>query len=560
MVKRVLNLVYREVRGLHQAAYILALFAFGSQLLAIIRDRLLAHTFGAGSELDLYYAAFRIPDLLFVLFASVLSIYVLLPFVNRQAVTEGAHAGGKVLSQMFSLFLVVYVVVAGALALLAPYYVQHIFPGFTDQYEELVTLLRILLLQPFLLGLSSLCGVVTQMHHRFILYALSPLLYNAGIILGIVLLYPTLGLVGLVLGVVLGAVGHLLIQVPFVLRSEYSFTFVSQIDRQLMKQILSVSIPRALTLSVNQIVLLVLIGMASAMAAGSVSVFQFAFNLQSVPLAIIGVSYSVAAFPTLSNLFAQRDHAGFNLQLLTALRHIIFWSVPIIGLIIVLRAQIVRVLLGSGQFDWSDTRLTAAMLAIFVISLVAQAVLLLLIRAFYAGGRTVLPLLVAVSSGIASVVLAVVLKGLYLGSPVIQNYFDDLLRLRDVAGSEVLVLAIAFVCGQFIQLLVLMLLSIRVFSISYRPLVWLVTEAVMAALAGGISAYVTLAFVVDGINQETFVGILLQGVAAGVVGLIAIILTYAATGAPELREIYRSFQTKLLKTDIIAPQEEQTRD
>jgi putative peptidoglycan lipid II flippase len=560
MVKRVFNLVYKEVRGLHQAAYILALFAFGSQILAVVRDRMLAHTFGAGVELDLYYAAFRIPDLLFVLFASVLSIYVLLPFVNRSIEERGVVAGTAVMSQIFTLFLWVYVAVAGILAFLAPYYVQYAFPGFADRYDELIILLRLLLIQPFLLGLSSLCSVVTQMNHRFILYALSPLLYNIGIIFGIITLYPLFGLVGLVLGVVVGALGHVLIQVPFVMKSEYSFTLVPRIDWRLMRQVLSVSIPRALTLSINQIVLLVLIGMATAMAAGSVSVFQFAFNLQSVPLAIIGVSYSVAAFPTLSNLFAKRDQQGFNAQLLTALRHIIFWSVPVIGLVVVLRAQIVRVLLGSGEFDWTDTRLTAAMLAIFVVSLIAQAILLLLIRAFYAGGRTFIPLIVALGSGGVSIMMALVLQQLYLNSPAIQIYLDGLLRLQEVAGSEVLVLAFAFMIGQFIQLFFLMMLSAWSFNISYRPLLWLVTESTLAAITGGISAYVTLAFVVDGISQETLVGILIQGISAGVMGLIAIILTYMVTGASELREIYRSFQMRLRKTDIIAPQEEQVRD
>jgi len=296
------------------------------------------------------------------------------------------------------------------------------------------------------------------------------------------------------------------------------------------------------------------------MAIGSVSVFQFAFNLQSVPLAIIGVSYSVAAFPTLSNLFAKRDQQGFNMQLLTALRHIIFWSVPIIGLIVVLRAQIVRVLLGSGAFDWGDTRLTAAMLAIFVLSLVAQAILLLLIRAFYAGGKTVVPLIVALGSGIVSIALAITFQNLYLHSPVTQYFFDTLLRLENVAGSEVLMLALAFTGGQFLQLSILLALSAKTFSINYRPLLWLSTEATLAALTGGITAYVTLAFLVDGINQETFVGILIQGTVAGIMGLISIILTYLFTGAPELLEIYRSFQTRIQKTQIIVPQEEQTRD
>ncbi|MCA9357609.1 oligosaccharide flippase family protein, partial [Candidatus Kaiserbacteria bacterium] len=537
-------------------AYILALFAIGSQILAVVRDRLLAHTFGAGTDLDLYYAAFRIPDLLFVLFASVLSIYVLLPFVNCYTENEGSAAGRRVLSQVYTLFLIVYVVVAGGLALAAPWYVPHVFPGFNEQSGELVTLLRILLLQPFLLGISSLCGVVTQINHRFILYALSPLLYNLGIILGISALYPLYGLVGLGVGVVIGAIGHLIIQVPFVANTKYAFSLVRSIEWPVIRSILAVSIPRALTLSVNQLVLLVLISLASVMTVGSVSVFQFAFNLQSVPLAIIGMSYSVAAFPTLSNLYSKKDHQGFNRQLLTALRHIIFWSIPIIGLVIVLRAQIVRVLLGSGQFDWGDTRLTAAMLAIFVVSLVAQAILLLLVRAFYAGGRTALPLFVVLFSGSVSVALGFIFRNLYAEHTVWQEYLNALFRLQDVPGAEVFVLALAFVLGQFIQLIILMVISVWSFGISYRSLVPLVLQAGVASCAGAISSYITLAFVVDGVNQNTFIGISLQGLTAGLVGLWAIILTYLVTKSPEIHEIHRSFKAKIFKTDIIAPQDE----
>ncbi|NEN93569.1 MAG: oligosaccharide flippase family protein, partial [Okeania sp. SIO3H1] len=377
MVSRVFHLVYKEVKGLHQAAYVLGLFAFGSQLLAIVRDRLLAHTFGAGIELDLYYTAFRIPDLLFVLFASVLSVYVLLPFVDRANQLSDKRA---LLAQVFTLFLIVYTVLACVLAFLAPWYVPVLFPGMAVYAAELTVLLQILLVQPLLLGLSSICGVITQLSKRFVLYALSPLLYNIGIIVGIVFFYPSFGLPGLVGGVVVGALGHMLVQLPFVRASELSFGVVRTFDWPLIRELVTVAIPRAITLSVNQLVLLLFIGIATTFTVGSVSVFQFAYNIQSVPLAIIGMSYSVAAFPTLSHLFAKQERARFNEQIITAMRHILFWSVPIIGLVVVLRAHIVRVLLGSGAFDWTDTRLTAAVLAVFAVSLAAQALLLLLIR------------------------------------------------------------------------------------------------------------------------------------------------------------------------------------
>lgn len=555
MVRRVFNFMYREVRGLHQAAYILALFAIGSQLLAVVRDRLLASLFGAGPELDLYYAAFRIPDLMYVLFASVLSVYVLLPFVSRYTEEGGGpRAGAAVISQVFTLFLVLFSVASLVLIVSARWYVPTLFPGFSDQSELLITLIRILLLQSFLLGISSLCGVVTQISHRFVLYAISPLLYNVSIIFGVVMLYPLYGLTGLVIGVVVGAFLHLAIQLPFVLRSEYRFGVTRIIDWSLMKGVCFVSVPRALTLSLNQIVLLVLVGMASTMSAGSVSVFQFAFNLQSVPLAVIGMSYSVAAFPTLSTLLAKKKHAEFNHQLLTALRHIIFWSVPIAALIIVLRAQIVRVLLGSGAFDWGDTRLTAAALALFVVSLIAQSILLLLIRAFYAGGKTFTPLWVALVSSAASVGLAIFFHATYATNEAFRHGVAAVFRLEGVSGIEVLMLTLAFVCGQFIQLIILMIVSVKSFCISYRPLIRLLAEALAAAIAGGFSAYAALLFVVDGINQETFIGISLQGLVAGVMGLTAVVLVYRVCKAPELFEIYRSFHSKIFKTDVIAPQ------
>ena len=554
MVRRVFYFMYREVRGLHQAAYILALFAVGSQLLAIVRDRLLAHMFGAGIELDLYYAAFRIPDLMYVLFASVLSVYVLLPFVSRFSEEGGSRAGAQVITQIFSLFLVFFSLVSLVLVFSASWYVPKLFPGFSEHIPLLISLIQILLLQSFFLGISSLCGVITQISHRFVLYAISPLIYNIFIIVGVVLLYPVYGLLGLVIGVVLGALGHLLIQIPFVIKSEYRFGVSFSFDWKLIREVLLVSVPRALTLSVNQIVLLVLFGMASSLAAGSVSVFQFAFNLQSVPLAVIGMSYSVAAFPTLSTLLAKNKLVEFNHQLLTALRHIIFWSVPITALIIVLRAQIVRVLLGSGAFDWGDTRLTAAVLALFVISLVAQALLLLLVRAFYAGGKTVIPLLVSVVSSGASIAVAFLLLASYRQDDALRTSLEQFFRLEGVSGTEVMVLALAFVIGQFVQLLVLMLISVRTFNISYRPLLRLLAEALLAAVAGGFSAYAALIFVVDGINQETFIGITLQGLVAGVMGLTAVILVYRVLKAPEIFEIYRSFHSKIFKTDVIAPQ------
>jgi len=590
MVARVINLFYREIRGLHQAAYVLALFTLASQILALVRDRILAHQFGAGHELDIYYAAFRIPDLLYVLFASVLSVYVLLPFVYR-AKQDGDEAGRLVLSQMFTIFLVVYIVVSITTIVIAPTLVTYFFPGFSaTSYDEVVLLLRILLLQPLFLGISSLLGVITQLQHRFVIYAISPLVYNVGIILGAVVLYPLFGLVGLVLGVVFGALGHMAVQIPLVIRSQLAFTLVFNIDWKLMRQIAKVAVPRAVTLSLNQILLIVLVSLASLMSVGSVSVLQFAYNLQSVtlslnqillivlvslaslmsvgsvsvlqfaynlqsvPLAIIGMSYSVAAFPTLAELLVQKKHQEFNNFVITALRHIIFWSLPIITLVVVLRAQIVRVLLGSGSFDWHDTRLTAAVLGLFVVSLTAQSVLLLLVRAFYAGGRTRIPFILTLVGTIVGSLSAYGFYFYFQSSSYFRYLIANIFRLNDVSGTEVLTLPLGFTIGVLVQVVLMMFFLTKTFGLSLRLLGKEFIIALFAALSGGIFAYLTLIFVVEGINQETFIGIFIQGLSASIVGIGGIIATYYLLGSTELKEIHRSFKVKLFKTDVVAPQ------
>lgn len=555
MVNKVFKLIFKEVQGLHKAAFILAFFTISSQVLALVRDRLLAHIFGPGDILDLYNTAFRIPDVMYALFASVLSVYVLLPFVTKaeEKRKEKNTSGADVLGQMFTLFLVLYLAVAAVVFIFAPLLVTWFFPGLIAHNETLVLLLRILLLQPFFLGISSLVSVVTQWSRRFILFALSPIIYNLGIIFGILVLYPKFGLPGLVSGVVLGALGHLVVQIPLLKKTPLLFGVVRKFDFKLLKNIFAVAIPRALTLSVQQVVFLVLTGIATVMKGGSISVFQFAFNLQSVPLAIIGASYSVAAFPTLTSLIAQGKKEIFNLHIFAAIRHIIFWSLPVISLVIVLRAQIVRVLLGSGAFGWNDTRLTAAMLALFVLSLVAQSINLLLVRAFYAGGYTKLPLITALTGGGTAIFSAYFLLEKFKSSSFLKNYLEGLFRLEGVEGTEVFILAVAFVLGAIVQMVLLIIFMNNKFNFKWVGIGKKITEAFSASLVGGVFAYATLIFIVDGINQETFMGIFLQGLVAGVAGIFGTFLTYRLLKSEEMSEVYSSLKIRLLKIKIFNP-------
>jgi putative peptidoglycan lipid II flippase len=517
----------------------------------------LAHEFGAGLELDLYYAAFRIPDLLYVLFASTLSVYVLIPFVAERIKGQDASKARELLSQIFSLFLVAYIALAACIAFLAPFLAGLLFPGFTDsQMEQFVVLIRILLLQPFFLGISSLLGVITQFSHRFVLYALSPLVYNVGIIFGLLALFPHYGLTGLVFGVVLGAIGHLLIQLPFVLKSELVPTFLSTFVFSEIKEVLQTSIPRALTLSLHQFVLLGLVGFASAMTVGSVAVFQFAFNLQSVPLAIIGVSYSVAAFPFLAQLYAEKKFEQFADRIITVLHHIIFWSVPVIALLVVIRAQFVRAVLGSGEFDWSDTRLTAAVLALFAFSLTSQAIHLLIVRALYATGNTRLPFYTTLLSSVLALVFAFCAYLVLVFVPDMRAALESLMRLEDVPGTEVLALPLGYSLALLVHSVVLLVCSRKILQIDLRKIVPQLLRAGAAAGAAGFIAYFSLNFIVEHLPTETLLGIFLQGLFAGVMGILAAGLAYFLLRSPELEEVRRVLHRKLRGADVIVPQDE----
>ena len=557
MVNKVLNILSREFSGLHQAAFLLGSFALLSQVLALVRDRIFAHSFGASTTLDIYYAAFRIPDLVFAGVASLVSVTVLIPFLVKKIEGDGEGAQ-KFLSDVFTSFLSFITVVSVVLFFFIPWLSGALFPGFSlEEQSSLVALTRVLLLSPIILGLSNLFGSVTQTFRRFFVYALSPVFYNIGIILGIIFLYPTFGILGLGYGVVLGALLHLLIQLPFVVQQKLLPKFSLSVDMEVIKRVATLSLPRTIGLSANHIALLMLVSFASLMNEGSIAIFNLSFNLQSVPLSIIGVSYSVAAFPTLARLFSGNEMEKFMKNIITAMRHILFWSIPILALFIVLRAQIVRTILGSGEFGWSDTMLTAAALALFAISLVAQALVLLLVRGYYAAGNTKKPLFVNVLSSIGILVFAYVLVRFFEYSAFFKDFVEILLRVEGLEGTVVLMLPLAYSIGMFINAGLLLFLFKKDFGKLPAPVELTFRHSFYGAVTMGFVAYQFLQIFGKIFNLDTFLGIFSQGFFSGVLGIIAGVIMLRVLGNKEVVEITRALHTKFWKARPVAPETEE---
>lgn len=540
----------REVRGMHEAAYLLASFAFGSQLLALVRDRLLASTFGTSRTLDLYYAAFRIPDFLFATIASLLSLYALLPVLTR---LSREHEGFMVsfLRQALLIFFVGMGAVSVVLFLFAPTIVSWVVPDIAS--PALVLLVRILLLQPILLGASNILAALTQLRNRFFLYSVSPLLYNLGIIFGVVALYPSMGVAGLGWGVVLGAFMHMAIQLPFFLSERATPELgITRTYRELFV-VLKLSVPRTLALAAGQISLFALVAVASFLATGSISVFMFGYNLQAVPLTIIGVSYSVAAFPTLARLYAAGESAAFVRYIETALRHIFFWAIPATVFVVVLRAQLVRVILGAGVFSWEATRLTAAALALCVLSLAAQSVTLLIARAYYAAGDSRKPLYYGIVDVVVSIFSALFLLGLFAHNLFFRAFIESLLRVSDVPGTNVLMLSLGYAIGSIAQFCVAYWYFVRDFKVPRARLGALIFQSFAASVIGGAVAYGVLATSGMAGTINTTLGLMIQGSVAGILGLGATTLTLWMLKNPELREVLVAFSRRF--KDVPPPME-----
>ncbi len=545
MVQRLFKFFSQEISGLHEAAFLLAVFALGSKALALFRDRLLAHNFGASAELDVYYAAFRIPDFLYVSLASLVASAVLIPFIVER-LPDRLRA--KIFFQrMFTLFFWTMAAASIIGFFLMPFFAKIIAPGFSAaDRDALIAISRIMMASPFLLGLSGLFASVTQSLRSFFIYALAPLLYNLGIVFGIIFLYPLFGLSGLAYGVLLGAAFHMLVQLPVLLSNGFIPSLTFSFDWKEIKEVFLLSFPRTITVSVSHLVILVLTAGASLMEEGSIAVFNLSYNLQAVPLSVIGISYSVAAFPTLTRLFSNGDRGAFVAQILSAARHIVFWSFPVLVLFIVLRAQIVRTIFGTGEFGWAETRLTAAALALFALSIIAQSLVLLFVRGYYAAGFTKKPLVINLFSSALVIVFAVLLLLAFGFNDFFKYFIESLLRVSGIEGTAVLMLPLAFSLGMLVNGALLWFVFTRDFEPvsldgaahkEYGELSVTLRHSFSASVIAGFVAFQFLRVFDDIFDLNTFWGIFAQGSLSGALGIFAGIFVLFLMGNNELREV-----------------------
>ncbi len=402
------------------AALVLMVAVLSSRLLGLIRDRLLAsYFFNSGSEwqLDVYFAAFRLPDMLFQLLVLGALSAAFIP-VYSSYIQKNEKESWAVVNGVITLACLGFLVLASLTFIFSYPLSRLIAPNFTTQQIELmVSLTRIMLLAQFFFIISNFFTGVLQSHQRFLLPAISPVLYNAGIVIGIVVLAPQYGIYGPTIGVVVGAVMHLLIQYPLIRRIGFRYVPTLGIKQKGVRKIGKLMLPRTLALAVDQIELTVAVTLATAMSAGSLSIFYFAQHLQALPVGLFGLTIGQAALPMLSKEVENGDnYTHFKTLFLSSFKQILYFILPASVLLLVLRIPLVRIAFGAKGFPWEATLLTGKVLAAFALSIAAQAVIQLLVRAFYALQDTRTPLVIGGVAVFVNVILSLWFSlGLHLG-------------------------------------------------------------------------------------------------------------------------------------------------
>lgn len=490
MIRALLQKLSTSIMG---GAIIIATASVVSRIVGLARDNLLAKYFGASATLDIYTAAFKVPDLLFnILVLGALSAAFIPVFIEVKQ-RDSAKAAFTMANAMLHILLGLIVVALVVSYLLAPSIAHFLMADRSvDQQIVTVNMMRIMLLSIVFFGISNIVSGILNSFRRFLVYALAPIFYNVGIIIGIVVLYPRFSIYGLAYGVVLGSLLHLLVQLPALFMTGYRYAFSFNYTLDGVRKILSLMPPRALALGIVQINALIIAAFALRLEEGSLTVWTWADNLQHFPINVFGVSLALSSFPVFSQAFADKDMEKFKTVFSSNFRRILFLIIPVSIAFLLLRAQIVRLILGSfggGAFDWNATILTAQVLGFFSISMFAQATIPLLARSFFANRDTKTPVYVSIVSMVINVALAW----------TFSTYFG-------IYG-----LALAFSITSLLNMLLLLgALRIKFGDLDDNRIIRSVWKIMTAAFIMGLVIHGMKYFIAPIVNMRTFVGIFTQ--------------------------------------------------
>ncbi len=512
-----------------KAASIVGLFALITKISALFRERIFAATFGQGQTSDAYFSAFRIPDFITTLFVlSTLSV-AFLPIFTKER-TKSEQMANDFSSTVLNACITFIGVLCLLLFLFSEPLTKLLVPGFHGQaFIDTLNLTRLFLLSPIIFAVSTLFSGFLNAKKKFLITSFAPILYNLGIIFGIIFLYPKYGIIGLGWGVILGAVTQALIQIISGVANGFRYKLQLDIHSQSFRQMLKLYLPRILTFDLANVTLLLTTVIASASMAGSITAINQAFNLQAVPIGIFAYALASAAFPLLAEQFAEKKEEAFVASLRKVINQILFFMIPATVLMIVFRAFIVRLILGAGKFNWENTITTFQLLGIFSLSLLSQSLTTLLARAFYARHNTKIPVITNIVSIAVNVILSFLMAFKY--------------------GPRGLVYAFVL-ASTFNALTLFVALRKKLIREAGQNLINNFDSAIIAAtmriifasLIMGLVSYGLIYVIAPFVNTRTFFGILIQSGFASLGGILVYLLMALALKMPEVRPILKLYK------------------
>ncbi|MEA3355452.1 MAG: murein biosynthesis integral membrane protein MurJ [Patescibacteria group bacterium] len=470
------GLLLRRQNNILSAASVLMVAVFFSRILGLLRDRFLAGTFfgiNTSWQLDVYFAAFRLPDMIFqLLVVGALSAAFIPVFTNY--LVKDKNQAWSLASTIITLGIILFFVFAVVLITFAKPLSKLIAPSFSPAEITLMTnLTRLLVFAQGAFVISNFLTGILQSHRHFIIPALSPIAYNLGIIFGILVLSSRFGIYGPVFGVLIGAFLHLIIQLPLIKKIGFVFKPSINIKNTGVRRIGRLMLPRTLALAVSQIELTVAVFIATSLSRGSLSIFYFAQHLNALPVGLFGATIGQAALPTLSREYNSKSLEKFKKLFLSSLKQTLYLSLPAGMMLLVLRIPIVRLAFGARNFPWEATLLTGEVVALFALSVFAQSAIQILVRGFYAIGNTKVPLFIGASAVIFNVLLSF--------------FFVYPLKLN-VLGLALAISLSSFFHGGFL----IILLSKRLGGVNKKDLLFPFIKMSTATIITGVSLWIPL--------------------------------------------------------------------
>jgi len=507
-----------RTRALARAGIIVTLLFLVSRVLGYLRYVVIANAVPDPSQLDSFFAAFRIPDFLFQLVAAGALSSALIPVIAGLFATEQEARAWRVVSTVTTLMLSALLVLAGVVLLFAPQLVAFITPGFdADELALTTELTRIMVLSPLFLAAGAVATSALNARGRFGAAAVAPLVYNIAIILGAIVLVPLFGINGLALSVVLGAAGHVLVQLPSLARIGARILPRLELGDPEARKALILMAPRALGLGATQVVFLVMTGLASTLGEGSIAVFNFAFAVLQIPIGVIGVPLGVVLLPSLSREAATGGMDAFRRLLVRGLSMLGLVMIAVAALGIVVAEDVTRLLFDYGSIGDSALELTARTLAVFLVGLTAHSLIAVVARAFYALQDTATPVAAALLAVVVNIVVANALVGQY-----------------GVAG-----LAAAIAVAAWLELLVLVvLLRRRVPGLGLGHVAVVMTKALGASALGAAVAWLVYEALLGAWGEDPgFLLLLVRTAVTTICGGVVILAASTALRIEELRTI-----------------------